>query len=280
MITCSYHGVQDVQMLPKHFFRDYRKETTTMLDQPPGPRTPVVSYRTGYERTAARIIDMIAEAGLKPGERLPSERALGEQMNVSRTVVREAVKLLTALGVVRAQQGSGLYVSNEPHPFMKEAIDISMSFEPKDILSLFEFRTTIELQTVRLATERIPPRELRTLQEHLYLNQQSAEAGDTSLFHESDQAFHTGIARATGNRFFVSAVTTIHRQLHLVVEVAIGETPGSMLVAAEQHAAILHAMREGLPEEAVQAMRAHIETVTESYQLEVRRRLRGSLSIE
>src|SRR5947209_6417913 len=120
--------------------------------------------RPGYEKAAEKIVEFITTSGLKVGDRLPTERVLSQQLGVSRTVVREAVKMLAALGIVRTHQGSGLYVKSEPHPFASAVIDVSMSVDPKDVLSLFEFRCTLEVQTARLAAERITPKELRMLQ--------------------------------------------------------------------------------------------------------------------
>src|SRR5438552_3077920 len=62
------------------------------------------------ETAAAKIAEYIAQHGLQPGDRLPAGRGFGEQLGVSRTVVREAVKMLATTGFVRARQGSGLYV--------------------------------------------------------------------------------------------------------------------------------------------------------------------------
>ena len=123
------------------------------------------STRPAYERTAARIADFIAAEALQPGERLPTERALGERLGVSRTVVREAIKVLSAGGLVRARQGSGLYVADRPHPFATAALDLSMPVDPEHMLNLFEFRLTLETQCAQLAAERSTPRELRALEE-------------------------------------------------------------------------------------------------------------------
>ncbi len=233
---------------------------------------------TGYELTATKILDLITSTNLKPGDRLPTERALGESLGVSRTVVREAVKLLSATGVVRAQQGSGLYVSSEPHPLMRSTIDIAKSVDPKDTQSFFEFRSTIEQQTARLAAERITPRELRALQEQVELNCHSAKANQIeTVFHESDTAIHIGIAEATRNPFLVAEVIKIHRLQYWITQIVTGGPPGSLLKAAEQHNVLVAAISKGQPDDAAHAMQVHIETVLESYQQEVRRRLRGDV---
>lgn len=231
----------------------------------------------GYEVAATKIAEFITSSGLKSGDRLPTERSLGEQLGVSRTVVREAIKLLTAVGIVRTHQGSGLYVTGEPHPFVNTAINLCMSVEPEDVLSLFEFRLTLELTTARLAAERITPKELRVLREAVELNKQSAETRQLKQFHESDAAFHRGLAEAARNSFLASAVATVFRLQDWAITIVVKGPPGSLLVAAEEHAAIFSAIYNGRPDEAAQAMRTHLETVITSYQHEVRRRLIGDM---
>ena len=70
-------------------------------------------YRPGYERVAEQILEFIAESRLTPGDRLPTEIELAGRLGTSRAVVREAVKILSALGRVRAHKGRGLFVADD-----------------------------------------------------------------------------------------------------------------------------------------------------------------------
>jgi len=229
--------------------------------------------RPGYETVAAAIAAHISASGLRPGQRLPTERALGAQLGVSRTVVREAVKILSASGLVRARQGSGLYVAEGQQPFASAAIDLSMPVDPEHMSGLFEFRLTLETQTARLAAERVTPRELRGLEEILAANRLTAQSGQPDQGQDHDTAFHTGIAAATHNPFFTSSVATVHQLQGRAIRILIATVPGSLQVAAEEHAAIYEAIRAGRPDAAAAAMRTHIHTVMASYQQEVRRLL-------
>jgi DNA-binding FadR family transcriptional regulator len=231
------------------------------------------SQRPGYEIIASKIVELVTANNLKPGDRLPTERALSEQLGVSRTVIREAVKVLVATGLVRTQQGSGLYVNKEPHLFSFSTINVSMSLDPQEVENLFEFRLTLEASTAHYAAERITPRELIALQEALMQNRRGAEENWLEEFHSGDAAFHIGIANATRNPFYLSAVSTIFRLHDWAVNKLIGGTPGSLSRAVDEHEAILKALQRGLPVEAEQTMREHIETTRRNYQEEVRRRL-------
>src|SRR5690242_4385605 len=71
-------------------------------------------YRPRYEIAAEKIVEFISNTGLKPGDRLPTEQRLGEQLGMSRGIVREAIKYLTATGLVAARKGVGVYVAGKP----------------------------------------------------------------------------------------------------------------------------------------------------------------------
>src|ERR671937_336769 len=70
------------------------------------------AYRPGYEVVAEQIVQLIAELELSPGDRMPTEKELAARLGSSRTVVREAIKILSAAGRVSAQKGRGLYVAD------------------------------------------------------------------------------------------------------------------------------------------------------------------------
>src|SRR5215469_9244682 len=92
-------------------------------------------YRPAYETIAGKITELITSADLKPGDRLPTEHELSEQLGVSRTVVREAVKVLVATGLVYTRRGSGLYVANKAaEPYMT-VLDSLTPADPTQVIS-------------------------------------------------------------------------------------------------------------------------------------------------
>jgi GntR family transcriptional repressor for pyruvate dehydrogenase complex len=231
------------------------------------------AYRPRYEIAAEKIVELISSTGLKPGDRLPTEQRLGEQLGMSRGIVREAIKYLTATGLVAARKGVGIYVAGKPRTVAMPAIHLSMTVDPEQIQSLFDFRCMQEMLAVRLATERITLAELRDLEKVLAANRQYAEAEDWPLFLESDDRFHLFIARAAHNPFLVETVANILHLQRWAVRVMTGGAPGSLLSSVEQHEAIFNSIKEGQPEEAAQLIRTHIETVLAAYRQEERRRL-------
>jgi GntR family transcriptional regulator, transcriptional repressor for pyruvate dehydrogenase complex len=231
------------------------------------------TYRPAYETAAVKIAALIVSTGLQAGDRLPTEQELGERLGVSRTVVREAVKALVATGQVYARKGSGLYVAARPSPFALTALDPVMPVDPAHVISLYEFRLTLEVQTARWAAERSTPLELRMLREALALNQHGAEADQRQQFREGDIALHQGIAEASHNPFLASTVASITRVQDWVFEIAAGRTHESLMTVVEQHTAVVTAIQEGQPDAAAHTMQAHLEWALASYQQEVRLRL-------
>ena len=229
-----------------------------------------------YQAVASHIMQLIMEMGLKPGDRLPTERELGRALGVSRHTVSQAVKVLAVSGVLRSRQGSGIYVTRTSPPTASGFIDVTVRGDPQQVQQLCEFRMTLETQTARLAAERITPRLLHRIEDAALATQAAAERQDSHQFTEADREFHIGIAEATGNVYLISAVTTVTSLQFWTVNTAMGNdgsTPGSPLTAAAQHLTIFQRIRDGDGEGAALAMQQHIRTVWENYQLELRRRM-------
>jgi DNA-binding FadR family transcriptional regulator len=247
------------------------------------PRPELRDERQTYQQVASRIVQLIAKSGLKPGDRLPTERELGRELGVSRHTVSQAVKVLAVSGVLRPRQGSGIYVMQTSPLTATGFIDVTVQGDPNQVRQLCEFRMTLEMQTARLAADRITPRLLRQIEDAAQATLDSAEHQDGSQWTEADTTFHRGIAEATGNEYLLAAVTTVIRLNFWAGDTAMGADggqwgkPGSPIVAAKQHLAIAQAIRNGDPDAAAREMQQHIQTSFENYELEVRRRMSDGL---
>jgi DNA-binding FadR family transcriptional regulator len=99
--------------------------------------------------------------------------------------VREAIKYLTATGLVAARKGVGVYVAGMPRLIASPAINLSMQVDPEHIQALFDFRCMQEMLTARIATEQITLVELRELERIVATNYRYAKAGEWEPFHFS-----------------------------------------------------------------------------------------------
>ena len=235
------------------------------------------AYRPGYELVAEQILQLIADSQLRPGDRMPTENELAAHVGTSRTVVREAVKILSAIGRVRAQKGRGLYVANDEG--MLGSSRWGGFFLPTDldhVYMLFEFRRVQESAASRLAATRATPAELRAIETAAQLCEQGHRTGQAALFDRGDDEFHLGIATAAHNPFLVSTVREARRLQRQSSTIGLHGTIGGHAVGAvEEHAAIYQAIRDADPEAAALATATHLDNTLEDYRREIQRRLFG-----
>ena len=235
------------------------------------------AYRPGYELVAEEILRLIAESQLQPGERMPTESQLASRLGTSRTVVREAVKILSALGRVRAQKGRGLFVANDPG--MLSSSRLGSFVLPTDldhIYRLFEFRRVQEEAASRLAATRATPADLRAIESAAETCREGHLTDRQDLFERGDDDFHLSIAKASQNPFLVEAVREARRLQRQSSTMGLhGTVGGHAEGAVAEHAVIYQAIRNGDPEAAAQAASEHLDKTLEDYRREIQRRVFG-----
>ena len=231
-------------------------------------------YRPGYELVAEQILELIVRSRLQPGDRMPTENELAAQLGTSRTVVREAVKILSALGRVRAQKGRGLYVADEPGLLGTAWATHFLPVNLDHVFMLFEFRRTLEAELSRLAAARATPAQLRTIEDAVDMCRRAAEQDDVAEFHSGDDGFHLAVAAASQNPFLTAALESARRlQNQSSILGRSGSVGDRVHKAVAEHAAIYQAIRDGRPDDAAAAAVLHIDNSLEDYNREIRRRL-------
>jgi DNA-binding FadR family transcriptional regulator len=236
------------------------------------------AYRPGYEVVSEQILKLIVEMRLKPGDRMPTENELAARLGTSRTVVREAVKILSAIGRVRAHKGRGLYVADDEG--MLGSSRGGGFFMPTDldqIFMLFEFRQVQETAASRLAAARVTPAELRAIKTAADMCRQGHETGRDALFDQGDDAFHLGVAEASHNPFLVASVREARRLQRQASTIGMhGALGDHARDAVAEHEAIYEAIRDGDPDAAAEATSVHLQKTLDDYRHEITRRLFGS----
>ena len=225
---------------------------------------------------AEQILQLIAELALAPGDRLPTENELAVRLGASRTVVREAVKILSAIGRVSAQKGRGLYVADGSS--VLGATRFGGFFLPTNldhIYMLFEFRRVQEAEASRLAATRASPSELRVIETAVQTCRHGYQASDKTQFEEGDDDFHLGVAAASHNFFLVAAVREARRLQRQSSVIGIRGVGGHAAEAVEEHEAIYGAIRDGKPEAAAEATYVHLDNTLKDYRREIQRRVFG-----
>ncbi len=206
-------------------------------------------------RVAGELERGILSGELAPGSRLPSERDISIRMGVSRSVVREALRRLASLGLVRSVHGSGTRVEAPNSHLVTAGYQQLLQRNNIPLDRLAEVRLPLESAIVTLAALRRDDTHLARMKA---AQQVLADARQPLEKHvQADLEFHAALADATGNPLFGLLLAPIQQLLIESRRRTLG-THGAAL-AHRHHRAILQAVEAGDAEAATQAMRTHIE---------------------
>jgi GntR family transcriptional repressor for pyruvate dehydrogenase complex len=175
------------------------------------------------DKVAQMILDTILSGKLSPGDKLPSERELGEQFGVSRTVVREAVRALAAKGLISVRSGSGLRVAPADASSVQESMSLFLRAAMLDYRKLHELRKVLEVEIAGIAAERATPEDAaqvaaaaRRMAETSGLDGSSSSEAVVESAAQRDLEFHRAIAEATHNELFSLLMDPIGQSLMTV----------------------------------------------------------------
>jgi GntR family transcriptional repressor for pyruvate dehydrogenase complex len=209
------------------------------------------------DKVAEMMLETILSKRLNVGDRLPSERELGEQFGVSRTVVREAVRELVAKGVIAVRSGSGLRVAAVNASAVSESMSLFLRGGALDFEKVHEVRTLLEVHIAGLAAERAHPEDVAALR--VVHERMQAESGDVETAALDDLEFHRVIARATHNELYLVLLDSIGGSQIDIRRANLGS--GSAPATLEQHSQVLDRIAAHDPEGAREAMTAHLDGV-------------------
>lgn len=204
--------------------------------------------RAAQPRIAERIERLIAERDLQPGDRLPPERALADELGVSRPSLREAIKTLEAMGRVRVRHGTGVWIQA---PDEMRRLQASREV---GLIELFAMREVLEVPAAGWAAAARPAAGVERLT-RLLAEMESVDNIDDLRRHDIE--FHLSVAEMAGNRFLVRTMGVLHAMLQQGMETTL-KIPGRLERSRVEHRRILAAIRAGDTAGAERAMRAHI----------------------
>jgi GntR family transcriptional regulator, transcriptional repressor for pyruvate dehydrogenase complex len=222
--------------------------------------TPVQTRRT-FEEAADQIAEKVRTGELRTGDRLPGERSLALQMEISRPTLREAVKVLVDAGVleVRRGPGGGMYVATDVVP--TELVRHSASLRLAEIAAVLEARRMLEPRVAQLAAERATEEDLEALERSIDAMRRLVDGGwhprHEDRFLQLDVQFHLALARATGNPMVETLMRTLFRQLEIARDMAM-HIPLVPEWTIGIHERTLAALRGGDPDEVAAVMDEHL----------------------
>jgi GntR family transcriptional regulator, transcriptional repressor for pyruvate dehydrogenase complex len=216
-----------------------------------------IELRTPAEVIIQQIRDLISSGILKPGDRLPPERALAERFRVGRGHIREAIKRLEFYGILKTFPQSGTVVAKLGVKALEGLISNILNLEKDDLRSLMETRALLEAHAARLAAVRASDAEIEGLaRAHEEFHKQVA-AGTSGL--EEDLLFHLKIAEYSGNSVLRSLISLITPDIITLSNRYDACRDGRFVVAQSEHEAVLQGIQSRDPERAAAAMEAHMQ---------------------
>lgn len=229
-------------------------EEPLALDQP-------IERETVAEQVARRIMAMVSARALKPGDQLPPERELAESLGVSRPSLREAIRGLSILGVVKSRQGGGAFISDLGAESLLGPIRFFLSLEDVNVRELYDARSLIESDVARRAAANMSEEEFDALE--AIIDEQTQILGDARAFRISDFAFHEAIWVGCGNAFLRRIGESLN-VLGLEVRRRASETEGVLDRSITDHRRLLAALRARDPDAAAEAAQIHMQNVYQS----------------
>jgi GntR family transcriptional repressor for pyruvate dehydrogenase complex len=208
------------------------------------------------DRVVNNVQQLIVDGQLAPGDRLPPERELAEQIGVSRTVIREAVHILVARGLLESRQGVGTIVRRVTSDQISEPLALMLQTHELSIDQLHQVRTILEVGIVRLAAEFAMAEDIAELREIIALME--AAQDDLPAFVTLDDAFHLALVKTTHNPLLVILGESIGAIMH-EVRLKVHQYTIIYRMAVPDHKAIVACIEQHDPGAAAQAMQVHLE---------------------
>ena len=230
---------------------------------------PVTFDRVGRmprlsDTIAEQLLEAIVAGRFREGDILPSERELGDQFGVSRTVIREAIRALATRGVVEVQSGRGVRVIAMDTASVTEAMSLLLRGESTiDFGKVHEIRMMLETHVAALAAERSTDAEIAQLES--LMDRWVAAGDDVAAASQLDVDFHRAIATSAHNELYLVLLDSIagalleNRRATLALEHSHAKVLG-------EHRAVVNAIAAHDPEAARGAMRTHLHGVEEAWQ--------------
>lgn len=217
---------------------------------------PIKQSRVSNE-VAAQIKQSILSGYFKPGSKLPSERELAEQFQVSRIAVREAIRFLENTGFVSTRHGvnGGTFVTDLNFEYLTNAfVDLFLA-EKITVPELVDMRVLIEPEIARLAAKNLNKKHARLLKEALEAEDQPISSVDEDL--DVKTSVHYILAEACGNHFFEALERSLMALTRAIVKMVDSNNISAYIHPAGMHRPVVEAVLSRDPDAAAEAMRQH-----------------------
>lgn len=209
-----------------------------------------------YEEIVRQLMDKIKSGQLKPGDKLPTERELTLQCNVSRAAIREALSALEMMGITESKAGSGTYIKAMTLDNLLDSFAGLITKNDRLIMDTLQVRFILETEIARLAARKATPQDIAALEKTLSNMEQEIAHGQIGLV--GDNEFHTQLAVIADNLAMVSILGLCGELLSSTRQAAL-KALGDPSVAMRHHRAILDAIKNKDETKAALLMQEHLQ---------------------
>ncbi len=207
------------------------------------------------EEIIEQVRDLIVSGQMKPGDRLPAERELAQQLNVGRSTVREAIRVMESMGLLTVRAGEGTFLVASTGETHADSVTKAFLLSWDNQHNFFEVRRVIEPDLAALAARRATPEQIEKMRALLAEQEAEIRRGGNGM--KADTAFHDLLAEASGNEVLVRIMDGLMDRLHETRESSL-RTAGRPAQSLRQHRRILAAIEARDPKAAEKRMVEHL----------------------
>ncbi len=213
-----------------------------------------------YQQVADSVEELIDSGSVKPGDQLPSERSLAATLGVGRGVIREALKVLEARGLVSIKPGEGIFVSEIDTDMVSNQLDRFLRMGSTSTDDLGEVRRILEIEIAGLAAQRAEAEDLEAMKQAITAMEASILSPEG--FIAADQGFHIALAKATKNELLPLLMGVFVDRLQESMQKNF-QVRGAPERGQVWHKAIYDAVLSGNVDAAKESMAMHLHQVEE-----------------
>ena len=238
------------------------------LQTPPSELFEAIDHRKLSEMVAEQVEDLVISGVLRPGQKLPAERELAEQLGVSRPKLREGLQILEASGLLEVHKSDGTFISQLTGNALSPAMVALYSRRQSAFFDFLEYRREQESFAAHLAAQRATEADLQSMTELLEAMDKAHRNNQSALESELDVKFHMLIIESSHNSLLLHIMRSIYELMNEGVfynRDFMYEKDGMREKLLDQHKAIASAIQARDPERAAKAAEAHLNFVEMSY---------------
>lgn len=221
----------------------------------------MIQRKNVCESIVEDVIEKIKNKDLRPGDKLPNEKEMAEEFGVSRISLREALRFLSAKGLVVTRHGEGSFINEYDPNLIAETFYNFSLLTDNPITEMLELRKIMEMEAAKLCAKNATEEEIKEIEEYKNLREAECEKGENfDMRFEYDRLFHLSIAKASHNHIFFKFIETIHLTIELHQR-EYTKNLENIKHTTSFHNKICKALKKRDAETAGQMMYAHLEEI-------------------